>query len=137
MHLFNFAKNCNEGLYTFLDIERPAMTVQDPLAGFEKELYTYRLSQSISLAEYLLKDLAKFILIKASPYTRQMFTASSPRLSKWHYRLSANDFDGAGIDTGFHTASDIETDQSLLSRVDTLLSLKDFPEDSFGDKLSQ
>ena len=137
MHLFNFAKNCDEGLYSFLDIERPAVTVQDPLAGFEKELYAYRLSQSLSLAEYLLKGLGKYIFIKASPYTREMFTASTPCLSKWHYHLTANDFDGAGIDKAFHRASEIETDQSLLSRVDTLLSLKDFPEDSFGDKLSQ
>ena len=135
MNSFTFSKQ-QQGLFSYVDIVRPNATVRNPLIGLTKELYSYHLNQYLSLAEYLLSGLAKFVMLKATPYIKQAISTDVSCLSNWNYYFLANDFNGLGIDKGFIDTNVYGMQQQYLTMINDLTALKQIPEDNLGDNVS-
>lgn len=136
MQQLNFTKQHQQGLFSYLNLVHPYATTAHPLTGLRKELYRYQFHQYLALAAFLTEQLDTFIILKASPYTKKVMADHRSCRSNWQYHFIANDFDGMGIDRGFVRISGHEEEQPLLSQMEMLLSLREFPEDSFGDNVS-
>ncbi|RCH56859.1 hypothetical protein DJ568_03110 [Mucilaginibacter hurinus] len=87
----------------------------------------------LSLVQTLREGAAANIVIPFTPYVAEV--VGSYQRVDLHYELIANDFFGIGVDRGFQRRGEAKNEQMIFSLPD-VMSLRSFPEDSFGDNES-
>jgi hypothetical protein len=122
----------NKGLNNYLFVNMPVnMLEQEPVnINFHKYLL---------LASQLTAGLSCFVLTRYSPFLYEVLQGVQPTM--WRYNVIADDFQGLGTDLGFTLSHRLKNgnavkEQSAYFPLKDLLTLRSFPEDTFGDKSS-
>ena len=133
-----FKKEYQQGIFSYLNISQPPVTVSLPVTDSQAILYKYEFHNYIALAEYLMSHLEKYLLIRYSPYLLELSFINVIAEVNWKYELLSSDRLGLGVDKGFLGVEEISTEASTssLCRVLKLLPLTMLPEDTFGDGVS-
>lgn len=131
-----FKKDCQQGLYSYLNILQPPIISASPVGGTEAILYNYQFHNYIALAEYLTAHLEKYILIRYSPYLLTLPFLKTIETTSWKYIILSNDQYGLGIDKGFLNVKELSEEDVQLCTASKLLPLTELPEDTFGDAIS-
>lgn len=136
MEKVSFKKEHQHHLYHYLNVLIPYSDTSAPTIRIEKELYSYQFHYYIALAEFLTEHLNKYVILRISPYLANQSFIKEVETVNWKYLLLANDYEGLGIDNGFINIRETSDEEHALFSVGSLLSLRELPEDTFGDKVS-
>ncbi|HTN20729.1 MAG TPA: hypothetical protein VL125_09650 [Pelobium sp.] len=127
-----FKKEHRQGIFSYLNTLQPPVTISLPLAGSGLILRSATFQNYIALAEYLMSDLKKYVVIRYSPSLLKLPIVKTIENVRWKYELLSDDHVGLGIDKGFLNTKEVNS----LCVVYSLLPLTGLPEDTFGDAVS-
>lgn len=127
-----FKASTEEGLNKYLFVKQPDESREGKNANINFHHY-------LLLASRLTAGLSCFVLTRYSPYLTEVLTGVQS--TDWHYNVIADDFQGLGADLGFSLSHKLTNgnsvkEQSAYFPLRDLLTLRSFPEDTFGDKSS-
>jgi hypothetical protein len=128
----DFRRTCSEGLINYLYIRQPE-------GHYRAAAYNEFFHHYLSLANRLVGRLSCYVLTRYSPFLREAIP--DMQLTDWHYNVISDDFQGLGADLGFSLSHRLKNgnsvkEQSAFFPLKDLLTLRSFPEDTFGDKSS-
>lgn len=127
-----FKKEHHQRIFSYLNILQPAVTNSAPLVGSDPILRSATLQNYVALAEYLMSNLKKYVMIRYSPFLLELPLVKTIKTINWKYELLTSDQLGLGIDKGFLNTKEVNS----LCVADNLLLLTGLPEDTFGDAVS-
>lgn len=121
-----------EGLNNYLFVRQSDDSPQT--GNYDENFHHY-----LSLANRLVSDLSCYVLTRYSPFLKEVIPDAL--LTDWHYNVLSDDFRGLGTDLGFSLFHRLKNgnsvkEQSAYFPLKDLLTLRSFPEDTFGDKSS-
>lgn len=132
-----FKKDLKDDLFSWLYVSGHSIndiSGNDILNVTKSKEYENRFHDSLDLAGFLAACLEKHILMRFSPFLSKLF--EDVQWVPWKYEILSNDMYGTGIDKGFVSEEEHESEQEALFVTDKFDELKSLPEDTFGDSFS-
>ncbi|SJZ85658.1 hypothetical protein SAMN04488132_105110 [Sediminibacterium ginsengisoli] len=131
-----FKKQVVHGIFHYIHVSPFSKTEEITQSKAQEILYKQKLHAFLGLGEFLTENLNKYILIRKSPSLLDVPFLKASITTDWKYLLLSSDKNGLGVDHGFMSAHEFIGGISQLFGLESLLSLCDLPEDTFGDNYS-